>query len=259
MSEEDEWICLFSFRKIWGLIILSHCSSHSVNPLEENHNHGLLAWTTMGFNTLWNPAAIPTPGLWSTLSCRPKRPPTWLPCRGDAVADDNRLGDWEIKGELGVELSAPVSVRRCSSLCLCCCSIWHTIACCSWRRRRALQVNWSVIRAKSKQTKLPFQWSRRPAAAFESKERERAINCREACNQLNGGEKDLELQNHHFALNTVRLEEFETSCSRCTATNLKIHIFTCFCNRTKVRNLQSPYCDNYSTSQSNRKQTGFYN
>lgn len=76
----------------------------------------------------FSPAA---PGLWSALSCRPKRLPPWPPCRGEAVAEDSRLGDWAIMGELGVEVRAPVSVRRCSSLCLCCWSIWHTTTCCS--------------------------------------------------------------------------------------------------------------------------------
>lgn len=80
-----------------------------------------------------SPAVLLTPGLWSALSCRPNRLPPWPPCRGEAVAEDSRLGDWAIMGEFGVEVSAPVSVRRCSSLCLCCCSIWHTTTtCCSW-------------------------------------------------------------------------------------------------------------------------------
>lgn len=83
------------------------------------------------------PVVLLTPGLWSALSCRPKRLPPWPPCRGEAVAEDSRLGDWAIMGELGVEVRAPVSVRRCSSRCLCCCSIWHTTTCCSWWRGRA--------------------------------------------------------------------------------------------------------------------------
>lgn len=53
-----------------------------------------------------------TPGLWSAPSCRPKRPPPWLPWRGEAVAEDSRLDDWASSGELGVEVRAPLSVRR---------------------------------------------------------------------------------------------------------------------------------------------------
>lgn len=86
-----------------------------------------------------------TPGLCSVLSCRAKRLPPWLPCRGEAVADDSKLGDWAIMGEFGVEVSAPVSVRRCSSLCLCCCSIWQTTTCCSWRKSGSkLSVHWTL-------------------------------------------------------------------------------------------------------------------
>lgn len=87
-------------------------------------------WITTYATVVRNPAVLLTPGLWSALSCRPKRLPPWLPCRGEAVAEDSRLGDCVIMGEFGVEVSAPV--RRCSSLCLCCCSIWHTTTCCSW-------------------------------------------------------------------------------------------------------------------------------
>lgn len=73
-----------------------------------------------------------TPGLWRELSCRPNRLLPWLACIGEAVVEDSRLGDWATLGEFGVEVSAPLSVRRCSSLCCCCCKIWHTTACCSW-------------------------------------------------------------------------------------------------------------------------------
>lgn len=98
-------------------------------------------------NTMFmrNPAVLLTPGLWCVLSGRPNRLPPWPPCRGEAVADDSRLGDWAIMGEFGVEVSAPVSVRRCSSLCLCCCSIWHTTTCCSWRKRGTFSVNWERV------------------------------------------------------------------------------------------------------------------
>lgn len=88
----------------------------------------LKTYTVQGRNL----AVLLTPGLWSALSCRPKRLLPWPPCRGEAVAEDSRLGDWAIIGEFGVDVRAPVSVRRCSSLCLCCCSIWHTTTCCSW-------------------------------------------------------------------------------------------------------------------------------
>lgn len=100
---------------------------HNVSYISKTEN--ITTYTVV----MKSPAALLTPGLWSALSCRPKRLPPWPPCRGEAVAEDSRLGDWAIMGEFGVEVSAPVSVRRCSSLCLCCCcSIWHTTSCCSW-------------------------------------------------------------------------------------------------------------------------------
>lgn len=85
-----------------------------------------------------------TPGLWSVLSCRPNR---LLPCIGEAVAEDSRLGDWAILGEFGVEVSAPLSARRCSSLCCCCCRSWHTTTCCSWwvTEKRQMHSDWSLL------------------------------------------------------------------------------------------------------------------
>lgn len=89
-----------------------------------------------------------TPGLWRELSCRPNRPPAWPACIGEAVAEDSRLGDWATLGEFGVEVSAPLSVRRCSSLCCCCCRIWHTTTCCSWwgTENRPYEAESSLIR-----------------------------------------------------------------------------------------------------------------
>lgn len=120
------------------LVTLFSCSLktqlHNVSYISKTDN---IATNTISKR---NPAVLLTPGLWSALSCRPKRLPPWQPCRGEAVAEDSRLGDWAIMGEFGVEVSAPVSVRRCSSLCLCCCSIWHTTTCCSWWRGRRQRV-----------------------------------------------------------------------------------------------------------------------
>lgn len=127
---------------IWAASVLKQIHHPFLSPLFSpaawKHNHRTYFNISVRVYTsiMRHPAEVLTPGLWSALSCRPKRPPPWPPCRGEAVAEDSKLGDWAIMGELGLEVRAPVSVRRCSSLCLCCCSIWYTTICCSWRGRQ---------------------------------------------------------------------------------------------------------------------------